>query len=227
MQYDGWLLRFANGVTKRANSVNLLYPSTFDPEKKINFCERVFKSKNLPVTFKITAIADPVDIDDRLEKRGYFVHSTVSFQTADVKREKPGSDPEVFATSKIDEKWIKDFIRMNGFDPRSKSTYKGIMERVITPKCMVSIRDGKKTLGVGLGVVEGFYLGMFDIVIDRQYRKRGFGTRLVNSLLRWGIENGAETAYLQVLTGNLLAQRLYANLGFKEAYLYWYRIQKT
>lgn len=227
MQHDGWLMRFANGVTKRANSINLLYPSTLNPEKKIDFCEEVCKSKNIPATFKITAIADPSNIDDLLEKRGYYVHSTVSFQTADLKRKNPGSDPEIVVSSTIEENWIKDFIRLNGFDFNLKSTYIAIMERVLTQSRMVSIKDGTRTIGVGLGVVEGPYLGLFDIVTDRAYRRKGFGTRLVNSLLSWGMENGAETAYLQVLTSNILAQKLYVNLGFKEAYLYWYRMQKT
>jgi len=227
MQYDGWLLRFANGVTKRSNSINLLYPSTLEPEKKIDHCEELFSSKNIPVAFKITAIADPADIDDRLEKRGYFVHSTVSFQVADLKHKKIHSDPEIVVTSGFEESWIEDFIRMNDFDPVSKPTYTAIMQQVLTPKCMVSIRDGNKTIGVGLGVTERTYLGLFDIVIEKEYRNKGLGARLVNSILRWGIRNGAETAYLQVLTQNLPAQKLYANLGFKEIYRYWYRMRKV
>jgi len=225
MQYDGWLLRFANGVTKRANSINLLYPSTINPEKKIEFCEELFNSKNIPATFKITAIADPPDIDERLEKRDYYVHSTISFQTADLRLLNPVPDPETVVSSVIEEDWITDFIRMNGFDLKMKSTYIAIMEQVLTPKCWVSVRDETKNIGVGFGVVEGPYMGMFDIVTDRLYRRKGIGSRVVNSLLHWGIENGADTAYLQVLTSNLLAQKLYLKFGFKESYLYWYRMQ--
>ena len=42
IHYDGWILRFANGVTKRSNSVNMLYHSTLDPVEKIEFCEDIF-----------------------------------------------------------------------------------------------------------------------------------------------------------------------------------------
>lgn len=28
--YDGWILCFSNGYTNRANSVNMIYPSTID-----------------------------------------------------------------------------------------------------------------------------------------------------------------------------------------------------
>ena len=39
---DGWVVRFANGYTKRANSVNPLYPSTQPLKRKIEACERLY-----------------------------------------------------------------------------------------------------------------------------------------------------------------------------------------
>jgi len=33
--YDGWILRYANGYTSRANSINPLYQSTLDLQEKI------------------------------------------------------------------------------------------------------------------------------------------------------------------------------------------------
>jgi hypothetical protein len=44
--YDGWVIRFANGYTKRANSVNPLYLSTIDLDEKIAFCRASIASKN-------------------------------------------------------------------------------------------------------------------------------------------------------------------------------------
>ena len=225
MQYDGWLIRFANGVTKRANSVNLLYPSTLDPEIKIDYCEKLFLQKKIQPTFKITSISDPPDIDQRLERRGYVILSTISFQMLDLTGNDDEKPDEVIQSSALSEDWIDDFIRMNGFDMSRKPTYIDIMKLVATPKCLVSVKDSDQTIAVGLGVLEGDYLGLFDIVVDPRFRQKGLGKKIVSSLLFWGKQNGAKQAYLQVLTDNSPAIRLYGKLGFREIYQYWYWVR--
>ncbi|MCX6305340.1 MAG: GNAT family N-acetyltransferase [Bacteroidetes bacterium] len=225
MQYDGWILRFANGVTKRSNSVNLLYPSSLDPDHKIGFCEGLYQSQKITPCFKITPVADPAGIDLRLASRGYFIHSTISFQTLDISMLPPEPISEISIETELNPGWVEDFIRMNEFDPRRKSTYLGIMKQLRLPKCLVSLSRGHQTIGVGLGVVEGNFIGLFDIVVDKAYRNTGLGYLLVENILRWGRKRGADTAYLQVLCDNFPAIRLYEKMGFKEAYRYWYRMK--
>src|SRR5690349_24012374 len=81
MLYDGWVIRFANGYTKRANSVNPLYPSNIDIEEKLRFCENLYREKNLPLVFKLTPLVYPHDLDERLAERGYQRDSRTSVQT--------------------------------------------------------------------------------------------------------------------------------------------------
>ena len=71
MQYDGWLLRFAQGHTNRANSISVLYPSTLNLDDKISYCEEYYKKQNLPCVFKLTD--NDMELNAFLEKRGYGV----------------------------------------------------------------------------------------------------------------------------------------------------------
>jgi N-acetylglutamate synthase len=66
MLYDGWVIRSANGYTKRANSVNPLYASNIDIEEKLPFCERLYREKSLSTVFKLTPTVHPYDLDDKL-----------------------------------------------------------------------------------------------------------------------------------------------------------------
>jgi len=42
---DGWVLRYADGYTRRANSVCPLYPSKNDPQENIKACERIYREQ--------------------------------------------------------------------------------------------------------------------------------------------------------------------------------------
>lgn len=225
LQYDGWTLRLAAGVTKRSNSVSLLYPSRLDPEEKITFCESLYRSQGIPPCFKITEIADPADMDRRLAGRGYELHSTISFQTLDIRSWTGEPDRSLFSASGEADAWIGEFIRMNGFDPVRAPVYHAILEQLLLPACRVALTEAGQTVAVGLGVLEKDHVGLFDIVVDPACRGRGLGYRVVDEILRWGREHGAATAYLQVLSDNMPALNLYKKMGFSEAYAYWYRMK--
>lgn len=62
MQYDGWILKFSEGHTNRANSVSMIYPSTISVNEKIQNCEKIYSEQNLPCVFKLT------DGDDQMIK---------------------------------------------------------------------------------------------------------------------------------------------------------------
>ncbi|GAK41770.1 N-acetyltransferase GCN5 [Paenibacillus sp. TCA20] len=66
--YGGWLLRFANGFTKRANSIHPLYHSTGETLHKITECEKLYAANGLPAVFKITPFIHPAELDSTLDQ---------------------------------------------------------------------------------------------------------------------------------------------------------------
>ncbi|WP_218244185.1 hypothetical protein, partial [Pseudomonas sp. 2995-3] len=51
---DGWILRFANGYTKRANSINPIYPLNEEVTDKIEKVSQVYRDRNQKVVYKLT-----------------------------------------------------------------------------------------------------------------------------------------------------------------------------
>lgn len=224
LMYDGWVLRFANGYTKRANSINPIYDSTSNVEEKIRFCEELYRSKNLPVVFKLTSAVHPENLDAILAENNYELNSPTSVQIAEIGN--IDSSPNAQANGTLTEEWFAHFCRMNNIAEKNKSTLWQILESIALPKCFATVRYNYKAIACGMSVLQGQHVGLFDIVTDASFRNRGFGTQTLRQLLAWGKENGARRAYLQVLENNAPALRLYSKLGFSQVYHYWYRIKK-
>lgn len=227
LHYDGWVIRFADGLTKRSNSVNPLYNSQIDVNEKINYCEHLFKKLNISPSFKITEVAQPDNIDDILNSKGFVHEFDISVQIMDLKNSDIRTDQNSYIVEFSDDNWIDNYIRMNQMDIKYKSTLKRIIDQIILPKCLLTYNSHGKPIGCGLGVIDNKYVGLFDIVIDQSHRYQGFGLPMVNNILGWARDNGTNFAYLQVLTDNYAANNLYKKIGFKEVYRYWYRTKNN
>ncbi|MFT3895898.1 MAG: GNAT family N-acetyltransferase [Anaerolineales bacterium] len=226
MLYDGWVIRFANGYTKRANSVNPIYPSSMGLDEKLQFCESLYRKKGLPVVFKLTPDIYPRDLDKRLEERGYRKDSPTSVQTADIEFLHLQATSEIKIQESLPDEWLDSFRAMSAVSGQHRETLRKILTNIIPRHCFVSLTSGNKIVACGVGVLQSGYIGLFDIVTDPDFRRHGYGQQVVQSILMWGKENGAAMAYLQVMLNNPPALRLYEKLGFLEQYQYWYRVRE-
>jgi GNAT superfamily N-acetyltransferase len=77
-------------------------------------------------------------------------------------------------------------------------------------------------IATGVAAVSGDWVGFRGIEVSPEHRRRGLGLLVMATLLEWGAERGATTAYLQVLGDNEAALGLYAKLGFEEHHRYRY-----
>ncbi|OLS31325.1 MAG: hypothetical protein ThorAB25_04140, partial [Candidatus Thorarchaeota archaeon AB_25] len=115
------------------------------------------------------------------------------------------------------------YSESSGYEESSMETRKGLMKRTTLQKGFAIARIDRELAGVGFGVVEGKWLGLFNIAVHPSMRGRGVALAVNIALAEWGHQRGARSAYLQVESENIPALKLYSKLGFQHAYTYWYR----
>lgn len=225
MLYDGWVLRFSEGVTRRSNSIHPIFGSSFNYEEKITFCENLYTQKNLPTIFKLTSHVYPFDLDEILAKKGFTQRAETSVQTCDLTQAQFEIKPDIILNNELKEDWVRYFVKLNEFEPEREEIYHKIFKNIVPQAVYASYRISNRIVGCGLGVKQEKYIGLFDIVVDKEHRGVGLGYYIVTALMQWGKSQGATTSYLQVMLNNPIALHLYQKLGFEEQYQYWYRVK--
>lgn len=222
--FDGWLLRFAKGYTKRANSVNPFYGSSIQAEEKIKVCERIYAEKAQPAIFRLTPFASPGDLDQMLERHGYRRIDLTHVQHLDLRGQAIQAKPSVELHDATVDHWLDTFCRLSVAPRAQHQTHQEILQAIPSKRLLAVLVDSGTIVACGLGVLEQDYFGLFDLVTDPQRRNKGYGAQLVLHMLRWAQEHAATQAYLQVMHTNAPARHLYARLGFEDIYQYWYRV---
>ena len=239
--YDGWLLRFAEGYTKRANSVNIVGESGVLFADKVSYCETAYAKHNLPTVFKVAPMA--AELDGVLEDKGYSAVDKTNVMTVDltqkgkIQAKCDGADKcrvadvlgagnvSVTIEENFTESWQYYYFTFNKVSPTSVPIAKKIQAKIANPVLCATVYADKKAVACGLGVMEQGHVGLLDIVVKEEYRGCGFGKVLCQALLEKAKEKGATTGYLQVVDGNIAARKLYKSLGFEDLYSYWYRVK--
>ncbi|MGX1100039.1 GNAT family N-acetyltransferase [Amorphus sp. MBR-141] len=223
---DGWLYRLGDGYTNRANSVNACVPH---PSFKgvLETAETLYPACGLKPVFRLSPLAPP-EADAALHDAGYAVFSPTVVLTAPLAPAAP-SDPPAARSVRVEpapsDGWMEGFARLTGLSASSATAHAAIVQAIAVPAGFATVLVDDRAVGFGLAVYERQAVGLFDLVISEDARRRGLGCALIEALLAWGRGLGATSAYLQVAVANDGALRLYDRLGFAEAYRYRYRIK--
>jgi ribosomal protein S18 acetylase RimI-like enzyme len=223
-RFGGWLLRANGGVTRRANSVLPLGPPPPPLDESIEKVIDFYKERNLVPRFQMTEASKPIELDRDLSERGFSVGLQVELHTAAINhliQKEPAFD--VMVSNDISDGWMSVYSESSGYDESSMEIRKGLMKRTTLSKGFALAKIDRELAGVGFGVLEGKWLGLFNIAVHPSMRGRGVALAVNTALAKWGHQKGARSAYLQVESENLPALKLYAKLGFQQQYTYWYR----
>lgn len=220
---DGWVVRFGGGFTRRANSVTPLYESLQPPEAKLPHIEALYAARQLPMIVRLTDRAGAPNLDADLERLGYAFSSGALVMTLDLQADAPWQALDVELDTLALDDWLAHYDRLYGADRAGQDAQGAIIRKIPTRHVLAAYQLEQQVVACGIGVIEGEFLGLFNILTGSATRGRGYGKRLMAGLLAWGHAHGARWAHLQVMDSNRAALALYTGLGFRVAYRYWYR----
>ena len=240
MLLDGWLLRLSNGFTKRANCIVPLYQrdhaalASPDDDRaamlldRIRYCENLYSREQLQTVFRLTDHLPVASLDELLARRNYALLDETHVQLLDLDEANRTSAVPLatdlhFHVVPI-AAWLRAYTRVAAMSRRDAELHAALVRSIRLDCAFAILQDPSgNTVACALGVLEQDLLGLFDLITTPAARGRGCAAHLLQHLLRWGQERGAQHSYLQVVASNSPALRLYERLGFRNLYRYWYR----
>jgi N-acetylglutamate synthase len=222
---DGWLLRFAGGVSRRANSANPLSLSSRGDEALISGVEALYRQNKQPAIFRIVSLFDPA-FDQTLAARGYGAEGETITLCGDIRDAPAERDPAVRLLPRPTARWCAAMAELQGHSPTHARVYRGIVSRIALPAAFAMLVDEDAPAALAYGLLHKGLLCFESVITDRQRRRRGYSRRLLSSLVAWAKARGATGTCLQVQADNAPAIPLYHSIGLTtELYRYHYRRQ--
>ncbi|MEX2422454.1 MAG: GNAT family N-acetyltransferase [Acidimicrobiia bacterium] len=213
--FGRWTVGLGRGTALRLNSCATFGESPRELFERIELVERKYASRDRLARFRLT----PLDahLDARLHTRGYDHGPEVSLMTGPVGGRTDGT---VAVARGAGPTWLDRYATWGGHDElRTSEVAESLNSLALETGVFMS------PAAIGVAVVDGGWVGLFDVIVDPEQRHQGHGRQMTETMLAWAAERGAERSYLQVVSTNDPAIALYHRLGFTETYRYWYRTE--
>ena len=215
-----WELSAGDGFSRRRNSAVPAGPLPENLERRFSDVGEWYRVRGLPTLYRITPLCDTA-VDDVLTDRGLVLEAP----TLVMSRSLVATDlvEGVAESPVVTDTWVETELAALGIDRSSIGPWLATIAAVPSPASFVVAVDGGESAGAGFGVVVDALLGVFEIVVRPEYRRRGHARRLMAALHQFGRREGARRAFLQVLEDDEPAIDLYRSLGYEVSHRYWYR----
>ena len=222
--YDGWLLKFSEGYTERANSVSVLYPSTKPLDEKFSYCEEIYKKYKLPCLFKLTDL--DAELNEILTKRGYKPVNKTDLMVCDLKGKAftPDKDPRIkYVFSSRPDEWLPIFFKVHEInDLHNQDVFGRMISKVLVDTIYCTLMLDDKPAACASAAIDNGYMLLQNVVVSADLRGQGLGKKVCTAILQKSLEAGAHNSFLQVLQTNEPAVNIYKKLNFEKLYSYWY-----
>jgi GNAT superfamily N-acetyltransferase len=228
--YDGWLIRLAEGQTRRTNSVNVIGRGRYAVADKIGYCESVYRAHGLPTYFRIRSTDEP-ELEDALAQRGFRAEDETRTLFLDFERAQPPAPDGGFHVELVETRpgreWLEAHERFSGRPAGGRDIRKRLLDLVALPVAFAAARDDRgKIVSVAYGAMHDRIVSLQWVATDPTKRRTGYSRATLAAVLRWARRRAAAGACLQVVAANAPAVKLYEGLGFdRELYRYHYRVR--
>jgi GNAT superfamily N-acetyltransferase len=217
---DGWVLRFSEGLTRRANSANPLGPVS---EVDLRGCETLYRRLGLPTIIRVLSLIDP-SVDDRLAKAGYTGEGESCVLYGPIEDVEAARDPDVGLLDEPTPEWFGAMAVLQNHSSDQAATYRRIVGQLAIPAAFAALSDEGGIVALAYGALHNGLLCYESVITDRLRRRQGWGRRIIKALAAWARDQGAVGVCLEVEAHNAAARALYDAIGLKtELYRYHYR----
>ena len=224
-----WVLRAASGFSARANSALLVGDPGLPWAEAVHRVDGFYRARRLPVRVQTMTGAQETA---RLLQAGWvsarssdaevgFHFAAVAGARRAVRGLLPPHPSPVSLADAVTDGWLADDARARSRGQVALSVLQGPAQvtfaTVADPSGAV-VAKGRAALSERADV----WLGISDLWVSAEHRRRGLAVTVLDALVGWGAERGATTAYLQTPQDNTDALSLYERLGFIVHHTYRY-----
>ncbi|NPD88106.1 MAG: GNAT family N-acetyltransferase [Asgard group archaeon] len=230
LNLNGWKIRISEGITKRANSVSPLEYSGNNLIEDISVVENYYRVNRLPSIFQLHDTFEPVSLQDKLLSLDYKIVDETIVMMANIDEINLPYQNEKYEFHLLEnqlDKWLNDLQLINQTDKLQIDGRREIISRIAQSNVGYFVaRDNKKTVAVGLAVLQENYMVIYSMFTHPDYRRKGIAQTILANMIEWGDVNLVDRVFLQVESENTSAINLYKKVGFKEKYRYRYLIKE-
>src|SRR3954447_15643395 len=224
-ELEGWLLRRTDGVPRRRCNSLLPPADSGRAGRTLDLALATAEELDFPAVIQVSPAESHRLLDAALAAMGLRLggETLVLAGSLPAPRRAAGAATRAVGLTALTGEWVDDW----------EAVAPG-MEARATAEVVLSQLDGRarfataadtdgRPVGVGVGVLDGRWLGVFSVATAPHARRRGVATAMIDALESWGAAHGATRTYLQVEADNAAALALYAQRGLHIAHAYHYR----
>lgn len=227
-----WRLRWAWGITRRANSVLAAGDPGCALAEAVDSAEEFYGERGEPCRFQVSCASSSPALEEFLERRGYRREALTVIQTASassVAAMPVSTEWNVRLVSLPGNAWLTTYWTATGraLDSADRQQlqerYRSTLLRPATETRFVRVVRGGISIAVGQVVAQGSWCAVQCMATLPQWRRRGAATAVLRAIGSWAQSQGISDLYLAVMDESTPARQLYARAGFGDvgAYAYW------